>query len=140
MNNNIKGWMIGGLVAVSALGLAFGTTALGSAAAQSTEPVASSPKIMQNGHMAGTGPDMMKNSPDMQKQCEVMMKDADPNRTGAAVQSGKAAMGSDMMNSPDMQQQCQTMMKETGETSNKKTPANDTTASGAVDHNAHHSS
>lgn len=140
MNNNIKGWMLGGLVAVTTLGLAFGAISFGRAAAQSAEPAAPQPGMMQKGHMENMGPDMMKNSPDMQKQCEAMMKDADPNRTGAAAQSGEAAMGTDMMNSPEMQQQCQAMMKETGEASNKKAPANDTTVSGTVDHNAHHSS
>ncbi|CUH95019.1 putative secreted protein [Propionispora sp. 2/2-37] len=126
MNNTIKGWMIGSLVAVSALGMTFG-----SAAAQSTELAAPSPGVMQNGHMTNMGPDMMKNSPDMQKQCEVMLKEHDSKREGAAA-------GTAEMNSPEMQRQCRAMMKETEEAITDKAPANDSTASGTADHNSHH--
>jgi len=138
MNNNIKGWMIGGLLAVSALGLAFGATPLGSAAAKSTEPVASSSGMMQNGQMTNMGPDMMKNSPEMEKECQAMMKAADSNSTSTAIQAGDTAAGPDMMNSPEMQQQCQSMMKEAEQNPDKKAPVSDTDAPESVDHDAHH--
>jgi|GEM_PF-839309 len=138
MNKKIKGWMIRGLFAVSALVLALGVTPLGSAAAKSTEPVAPSASMMQNEQMANMGPDMMKNSPEMEKECQAMMKAADSKSTETATQTGDTAAGSDMMNSPEMQQQCQSMMKEAEQTPDKKAPASDTDAPGAVDHNSHH--
>lgn len=138
MNNKVKGWMIGSLLAVSALGVAFGVTPLGIAAAKSTEPVAPSSRMMQNGQMTNMGPDMMKNSPEMEKECQAMMKAADAESTGTAPQTGDTAAGPDRMNSPEMQQQCQSMMKEAEENPDKKALASDTDAPGAVDHNAHH--
>jgi len=137
MNKHIKGWMVGGLLAVSALGLVFGTTSLGSAAARNED---SSPGKIQNEHMTQMGPEMMKNSPNMQKQCEAKMKDADLKKSEAAGQSGEAVANPDGTNSPETRQQCQTTMKETGATIDEKAPTDDSTASGGVDHNAHHSS
>ncbi len=138
MNKKIKGWMIGGLFAVSALVLALGVTQLGSAAAKSTEPVAPSASMTQHEQMANMDLDMMKNSPEMEKECQTMMKAADSQSTETAAQTGDTAAGPDMMNSPEMQQQCQSMMKEAEQTPDKKAPASDTDAPGAVDHNSHH--
>lgn len=137
MNKHIKGWMVGGLLAVSALGMAFGTPSLGSAAARSE---AAPSEMMQNEHMAEMGSEMMKNSPDMQKQCEDKMKDTDLKKSGVAGQFGEAVVNPDGENSPKTRQQCQAMMKETGATTYEKAPTGDITASGGVDHNAHHSS
>lgn len=50
MSNFIKSWMVGGLLAVTALSLTFGTASLGSAAAKSTAPA----EIMQKQCEAGT--------------------------------------------------------------------------------------
>ncbi|SEP33246.1 hypothetical protein [Propionispora vibrioides] len=123
MFKNINGWMIGALVVVTTLGLAFGATSLGKASAQGVGTV-------QKEQLDNKKSDMMANSPDMQKQCKAKMKDVDLDHTGAAAQSGEAKKSPDMMKSPAMQQHRQSMMKESGDTNKEKTTANDIAAGG----------
>jgi hypothetical protein len=77
MKNQMTGWMVGGLITVSVLGMVFGVNSIGNAAAKS-EPAAAAPSMMMQNRQ--TSPAMM-NSPDMQKQCGEMMANPDTQKT-----------------------------------------------------------
>ena len=63
MKNNLKTWIIGGLITAAAFGGVYGVQAAGNAAALGEAP-AHNKSMMQNG----------MHSQEMQKQCEEMMK------------------------------------------------------------------
>lgn len=136
MKNKMTGWIIGGLITASALGVAFGVNSIGSAAVK-TEQAAVSSGMMQNGQM---NPDMM-NSPEMQKECQTMMESPEMQKTMK-----------DMMQQPQMQNMMKQMMAsdpafkqmmsdmvnnaENTEAGEQKQPTDQ--AAAPIDHNAHH--
>lgn len=138
MKNKMTGWIIGGLITTSVLGIAFGVNSIGSAAAK-TEQAAVSSGMMQNGQMSQE----MMNSPEMEKQCGEMMASPEMQQTMK-----------DMMKQPQMQTMMKQMMVSDPEfkqmMSDMVNSANDeNTATGgqvpptdqapaAIDHNAHH--
>lgn len=138
MNKKLFAAVTGALIAVGALGLAFGTTT-GSAA----EP-AKQPPMMQPGQMGTIDPkamaDMM-NSPEMQRQCVEMMKSPEMQQAMMGVMkqpemqaamkrmlqsdAGFHQMMLDLVNSVDMNME------------HGKAPANGQTAAD-FDHGSHH--
>lgn len=138
MKSKMTGWIVGGLITASALGMAFGVSSIGSAAAK-TEQAAVSSGMMQNGQMS---PDMM-NSPEMQKECQNMMASPEMQKTMK-----------DMMKQPQMQNMMKQMMASDPEfkqmmsdmvnnvdngnvATGEQAPPTDQ-APAAIDHNAHH--
>lgn len=128
MKSKMAGLIIGGLITVSAFGVAFSANSIGSAAAK-TEQLAVSPGMMQNGQM---NPDMM-NSPEMQKECQKMM--ASPEMQQAM---------KDMMKQPQMQNMMKQMMASDpvfkqimSDIVNNNEPTI-TNEQAPIDHNAHH--
>jgi hypothetical protein len=76
MNHKVKNWLVGGLFAAIVLGIAFGVNSI-SNAAEKAEPEKVPHTMMQDGKMDS---DMM-NSPEMQKQCNEMMKSSELKKT-----------------------------------------------------------
>ena len=84
MKKKITGWIIGGLLGVTMLGVTFATN-IGSAAEKNMKAMPG--MMMEKGHMENMDMHKMMNSPEMQKHCLEMMK------------------------SPEMQKSMNTMMK-----------------------------
>lgn len=138
MNKRMTGWIVGGFIAIAALGVAVGT-GIGNAAEKNTASPAATQGMMQNGSMGAMDPKMME-SPEMQQQCQDMMKNADMQQ---------AMIG--MMKQPEMQGMMQQMFATDPEFRQMMTNlVNSAVAEGQadipaaapdeIDHNAHHSS
>ncbi|HWR09596.1 hypothetical protein [Sporomusa sp.] len=139
MKNKLTGWIIGGLITASALGLAFGANSLASAAANTEQAAAAAGMMMPNGQMEKMGPEMM-NSPEMQKQCEDMMKSTDMQQTmkGMMQQPQMQTMMKQMMASdPAFKQMMADMVKEST-SSGEQAPQPQAAESESIDHNAYH--
>ncbi|WP_371379105.1 hypothetical protein [Sporomusa aerivorans] len=93
MKNKITGWLAGGLITASVLGVAFGFNPVGNAAAKTEQAVAGHSMMMQQGQMNQE----MMSSPEMQKQCAEMMQNPEMQK---------------MMKQMLQQPQMQTMMKQ----------------------------
>lgn len=98
MKNKMTGWIIGGLITASVLGVTFGV----SNAAKAEEGTAT-PNTMQHGQMNS---DMM-NSADMQTKCSEMMASPEMQK------NMKDMMKNMMANDPEMKQMMTDMMKST---------------------------
>src|SRR5512138_1431516 len=75
MKKSMIGLFVGGLLTVTALGVAI-NTGIGSAAEKNAAQPPAMQGMMQNGQMGTMDPQMM-NSPEMQKQCLDMLKNPD---------------------------------------------------------------
>jgi len=134
MKNKMTGWIIGGLITASALGMAFGVNSIGSAAAK-TEQAAVSSGMMHNGQMS---PDMM-NSPEMQKECLNMMASPEMQKTMKGMMKQpqiQNAMKQMMASDPEFKQMMSDMVNDAGSTAVEQAPSNEQPA--PIDHNAHH--
>lgn len=89
MKKRLTSWVIGGLITVSAMGLAFGSNIVTATEKNAVQP-SSMHDMMKDGQMGGM--DHQMNSPEMQKQCLDMMKNPEMQQ----------AM-KDMMKQPEMQ-------------------------------------
>ncbi|SDD74329.1 hypothetical protein [Sporomusa acidovorans] len=139
MKNKLAGWIIGGLITASALGLAFGANSLVSAAANTEQAAAPAGMMMPSGQMEKMGPEMM-NSPEMQKQCEDMMKSTDMQQAmkGMMQQPQMQTMMKQMMASdPAFKQMIEDMVKDSN-SSGEQAAQLQATESTNIDHNAHH--
>lgn len=99
MKNKMTGWIVGGLITASVLGVTYGV----SNAAKAEQVPTEQNTMMQHGQMNS---DMM-NSKDMQKQCGEMM--ASPEMQKNMKDMMKQMMSSD----PEMKQMMIDMMKST---------------------------
>lgn len=138
MKNKMTGWIIGGLITASALGMAFGVNSIGSAAAK-TEQAAASSGMMKNGQMSSE----MMNSPEMEKQCGEMMASPEMQQTmkGMMKQPQMQTMMKQMLASdPEFKQMMSDLVNsvtdENTVTSEQAPPTDQAPA--AIDHNAHH--
>ena len=71
MKKIMTGWIVGGLLGVTVLGVTFAGN-IGSAAEKNTPTMHE--KMMEKGHMDTMDMQQMMNSPEMQKKCLEMMK------------------------------------------------------------------
>jgi len=94
MNTKIAGWMVGGLITASVLGVSFGIHSIGNAAPKD-ESMQKNNMMMQHEQMS---PEMM-NSPEMQKKCSEMMESPEMQN-----------MMHDMMKQPSMQSMMKKMI------------------------------
>lgn len=136
MKNKLAGWIIGGLITASALGLVFGANSLASAAANTEQAAAPAGMMMPSVQMEKMGPEMM-NSPEMQKQCEDMMKSTDMQQAmkGMMQQPQMQTMMKQMMASDPVFKQ---MMEDMVSSSSEQVSQLQATESTNIDHNAHH--
>ncbi|SMD16147.1 hypothetical protein [Sporomusa malonica] len=136
MKNKLAGWIIGGLITVSALGLAFGANSLASAAANTEQAAAAAGMMMSNGQMGKMDPEMM-NAPEMQKQCEDMMKSTDMQQAmkGMMQQPQMQNMMKQMLASDPAFKQ---MMVDMVSSSSEQATQPQASESETIDHNAHH--
>jgi len=96
MKNKMTGWIIGGLITASVLGVTFGVSN-----AAKAEEAPATPNAMQHGQMNA---DMM-NSADMQKKCGEMMASPEMQK------NMKDMMKNMMANDPEMKQMMSNMSK-----------------------------
>ena len=132
------GWMVGGLITVSAIGLAVGT-GISSAAEKNTVSPAAMQGMMQNGSVGAMDPKMME-SPEMQQQCQDMLKNAEMQQAmiGMMKQPQTQAMMKQMFASdPELRQMMTDLVNSADANDQTNTPAATT---GGIDHSAHHSS
>jgi len=138
MKNKMTGWIIGGLITASALGMALGVDSIGSAAAK-TEQTATPSMMMQNGQMS---PEMM-NSPEMEKQCGEMMASPEMQQTmkGMMQQPQIQTMMKQMLASdPEFKQMMSDLVNSANDentATGEQAPPTDQ-APADIDHNAHH--
>lgn len=136
MKSKMAGLIIGGLITVSVLGLAFGANSIGNAAAK-TEQANMSSGMMQNGQMSS---DMM-NSPEMQKECQSMM--ASPEMQQTMKEMMKQPHMQDMMrqmmaSDPEFKQMMSDMVNNTEPAAKDEQTPSDGQNPAPIDHNAHH--
>lgn len=93
MKNKMTGWIIGGLITATTLGVAFGVNSIGNAAPKSDQAVVQA-GMMQDSQM------MNMESQEMQKECQNMMASPEMQQTMK-----------DMMKQPQMQNMMSQMMK-----------------------------
>ncbi|BBB89598.1 MAG TPA: hypothetical protein PKA28_14390 [Methylomusa anaerophila] len=146
MSKEITGWIVGGLIAVSAMGLAFGTN-IGRAAEKSAEqPPAKQDCVMNEGQMGAMDHNMM-DAQEMQKQCLEMMKSPEMQKTmkNMMKQPEMQAMMKQMLtNDPEFRQIISDLVNSVdpnAQTDNQASPADASTPPpGGMDHSNHHSS
>lgn len=134
MKNKMTGWIIGGLITASALGVAFGINSIGSAAPK-TEQAAVASGMMQNGQMN----DDMMNSPEMQKECQTMMTSPEMQKTMKDMMQQpqmQNMMKQMMANDPAFKQMMSDMVNNAEKVDEQTTPT--AQAAAPIDHNAHH--
>lgn len=138
MKNKMTGWIIGGLMTASALGMAFGVNSIGSAAVKSEQAAVSS-GMMQNGQMSSE----MMNSPEVEKQCGEMMASPEMQQTMKEMmkQPQMQAMMKQMLASdPEFKQMMVDLVNSTTDentATGEQMPPTDQ-APTAIDHKAHH--
>ncbi|MBC8014685.1 MAG: hypothetical protein H7X79_02950 [Sporomusaceae bacterium] len=125
MKKKMTGWIIGGLLGVSVLGVAFDTPV--SSAAEKNTP-AMHGMMMDKGHMDNMDMHKMMNTPEMQKKCIEMMKSPEMQTMMKQMLSSDPALRQmmlDLVNSVEPNDQV-------------NAPDSQTTVTPAVDHSAHH--
>lgn len=146
MKKSMTRWIIGGLLAVSAVGVTLNTGIVnaGGKIIGPQQPVVQG--TTQNRQMGSMDPQMM-NSPEMQKQCQDMMKD--PEMQKGMKEMVKQPEMQDMMkqmlaNDPEMRRTMSELIAaaEVGAQSVDQTSPDNASSSAPVteDHNAHHAS
>jgi len=137
MKNKMTGWIIGGLITTSVLGMAFGFNSIGNAAAKTEQAAVSSG--MQNGQMS---PEMM-NSPEMEKQCGEMMASPEMQQTMKDMMKQpqmQTMMKKIMASDPEFKQMMSDMVNSVADentTNGEQVPPTDQLPA-TIDHNAHH--
>ncbi len=132
------GWMVGGLITVSAIVLTVGT-GISSAAEKNAAPPAAMQGMMQNGSREAMDPKMME-SPEMQQQCQDMLKNADMQQAMIGMMKQpqmQARMKQMLASDPELRQMMTDLVNSADSNDQTNTPA---PAPDGIDHNAHHSS
>ncbi|HBS58352.1 MAG TPA: hypothetical protein DEA44_03695 [Firmicutes bacterium] len=145
MKKRMTAWVVGGLLAVSALGVAF-NSGVGNAGGKITGPATPVKNMMQEGQRGEMDPQMM-NSPESQKQCLDMMKNPEMQQGMKEMikQPEMQAMMKQMLaGDPEMRRMMSDLLSaaESSSQAGDQTQPDGSSLSdpGTVDHNAHHSS
>ncbi len=135
MKKRMATWVIGGLIAVSAVGLPFAGNIVNAAEKNTTQQSCTQDKMMKDGQM-GTMDHQMMNSPEMQKQCLDMMK-------SMMKQPEMQAMMKQMLASdPELRKTMSDMVNAVApddQNANSASPSDAPAPMPGMDHNAHHS-
>jgi protein CpxP len=144
MKKGMTGWIMGGIFAISAVGLLMGTNVGSAAAKNADKPPVMQDKMMQNGQMDNKE---MMNSPEMQKECEDMMKGSDMQKNMKEMMKQpemQAAMKQMLASDPELRQMMRDLVNsvDANDQNDNPVPQSSTpaTISDTVNHNAHHSS
>lgn len=137
MKKKMTGWIIGGLLGVSVLGVTFATPVN---AAEKNAP-AMQGMMMEKGQMSNMDMKQMMNSPEMQKHCQEMMKSPEMQKHCLEMMKSpemQAMMKQMLSQDPAFRQMMSDLVNSIDSNDQIATPDNAQTTMMPVDHSMHH--